>query len=79
MLIPDLYYSLILDVRLETTLLRNICKQSTIVMCLGVLILKSDSHPKKTVLIESSLKMIKSTFHFNSKALFILKIFKFLS
>ena len=44
--------------------------------------LKSDSHlPKKFVicLIESPLKMMKNAFYFNLKALFVLKIFKFLS
>ena len=45
--------------------------------------LKSDSHlPKKKCIIcfiESPLKMMKNAFYFISKALFILKIFKFLS
>ena len=44
--------------------------------------LKSGSHlPKKFVicLIESPLKIMKNTFYFLLKALFVLKIFKFLS
>ena len=45
--------------------------------------LKLDSHlPKKNCgicLIESSLKVIKNAFYFILKALFVLKIFKFLS
>ena len=44
--------------------------------------LKSDSHlPKKGVIcfIESPLKMVKNAFYFILKALFVLKIFKFLS
>ena len=45
--------------------------------------LKSDSHlPKKICVIcfiESPLKMIKNTFYFMLKALFVLEIFKFLS
>ena len=44
--------------------------------------LNSDSHlPKNFVicLIESPLKMMKNAFHFILKALFVLKIFKFLS
>ena len=45
--------------------------------------LKSDSHlPKKNCviyLIESPLKMMKNAFYFILKALFVLKIFKFLS
>ena len=46
-------------------------------------LLKSDSHlPKNFVLIcliESPLKMMKNVFYFILKALFVLKIFKFLS
>ena len=45
--------------------------------------LKSDSHlPKKICFIclnESPLKMMKNAFYFILKALFVLKIFKFLS
>ena len=45
--------------------------------------LKSDSHlPKKICVIcfiESPLKMIKNTFYFMLKALFVLEIFKFLA
>ena len=45
--------------------------------------LKSDSHlPKKICFIcfnESLLKMVKNAFYFVLKALFVLKIFKFLS
>ena len=45
--------------------------------------LKSDSHiPKKNCVIyfiESPLKMMKNAFYFILKALFVLKIFKFLS
>ena len=45
--------------------------------------LKSDSHlPKKICvicLIESPLKLMKNAFYFILKALFVLKIFKFLS
>ena len=45
--------------------------------------LKSDSHlPKKICvicLIESPLKIMKNAFYFMLKALFVLKIFKFLS
>ena len=47
------------------------------------LMLKSDSHlPKKFLIIcfnESLLKMIKNVFYFILKALFVFKIFKFLS
>ena len=46
-------------------------------------ILKSDSHlPNKTIFVcfnESPLKMMKNAFHFILKALFVLKIFEFLS
>ena len=44
--------------------------------------LKSDSHLTKICFIcfyESPLKMMKNTFYFILKALFVLKIFKFLS
>ena len=47
-----------------------------------IYLLKSDSHlPKKCVIcfIESTLKMMRNTFYFIFKALFLLKIFKFLS
>ena len=47
------------------------------------LILKSDAHlPKKFLFIyfnESPLKMMKNAFYFILEALFVLKIFKFLS
>ena len=46
-------------------------------------ILKSDSDlPNKTIFVcfnESPLKMMKNAFHFILKALFVLKIFEFLS
>ena len=42
--------------------------------------LNSDSHlPKRFVFFESPLKMMKNAFYFKLKALFVLKIFKFLS
>ena len=51
--------------------------------------LKSDLHNiqlkgalsglRQFLVTESSLKMMKNTFHFTSKALFVLKIFNFLS
>ena len=45
--------------------------------------LKSDSHLSKKIciicLIESPLKVMKNAFYFILKALFVLKIFKFLS
>ena len=44
--------------------------------------LKSDSHPPKKLCIcfnETTLKMMKNTFYFTLKALFVLKIFKVLS
>ena len=44
--------------------------------------IKVDSHLKKNLcfyLIESPLKMMKNAFYFILKALFVLKIFKFLS
>ena len=48
--------------------------------CLGV---QSDPHPSKKIcfiyLNESPLKMVKNAFYFILKALFVLKIFKFLS
>ena len=51
--------------------------------CLTPLALKSDSHlPKKFLFIcfnESPLEMMKNAFYLNFKALFVLKIFKFLS
>ena len=40
--------------------------------------LKSDSHLPKTIFLFAS-KMMKNAFFISSKALFILKIFKFLS
>ena len=49
---------------------------------LNKIFLKSDPHlPKKCVIcfIESPLKMMKNAFYFILKALFVLKIFKFLS
>ena len=46
-------------------------------------LLKSDCHLPKIFcfisFIESPLKMVKNTFYFIVKALFVLKIFKFLS
>ena len=45
-------------------------------------LLKSDSHlPKKFALFASmkALKMVKNAFYFILKALFVLKVFKFLS
>ena len=46
-------------------------------------ILMSDSHLPKEIciiyFIESALKMIKNTFYFILKALFVLEIFRFLS
>ena len=37
------------------------------------------SGPRQSFVIESTLKMMKNAFYFTSKALFVLKIFKFLS
>ena len=37
------------------------------------------SGPRQFLATESPLKMMKNTFYFTSKALFVLKIFKFLS
>ena len=45
-------------------------------------LIKSDSHPLKnciTCFYESLLKVMKNAFYFIWKALFVLKIFKFLS
>ena len=42
--------------------------------------LKSDSYlPKKIILFALMIKMMKNAFYFTLKALFVLKIFKFLS
>ena len=56
--------------------------KSNITNELEQLLLKSDFHlPKKYVIcfIESYLKMMKNTFYFILKALFVIKIFKFLA
>ena len=53
-----------------------------IFLCQWYNYLKSDSHlPKKCVIcfIESALKVMKNAFYFILKALFVFKIFKFLS
>ena len=57
----------------------NLCSTKETEYCL---ILKSNSHLPKTCVIcfiESPLKMMKNAFYFILKALFVLKIFKFLS
>ena len=43
------------------------------------LIVKAHSGLRQLLGIESPLKMIKNAFYFTSKALFVLKIYKFLS
>ena len=63
------------------SIIMNVCSDFTSMrVCSG---LKSDSHlPKKFLficIIESHLKMMKNAFYFILKALFVLKIFKYLS
>ena len=64
---------------LQTVVKLDIVVVSLLLTCLKLYIKGAFSGLIQLLATESSLKMIKNTFYFILKALFVLKIFKFLS